>query len=119
MDTKHAHNSQSSRATQLIASALTGHAPVVPLFVSSMNCRDVVGQSWRWTREIAKQLGVPLITPPGSSKTLIPAQALIEALEIAGKLREPDRPTVPEAGSADELALMRARLGVRKHGGAR
>jgi hypothetical protein len=119
MDTKHAPNSQSSRATQVITSALTGHAPVVPLFVSSMNCRDVVGQSWRWTREIAKQLGVPLISPPGSSKTLIPAQALIEALETAGKLREPERPAVPEAGSADELAAMREKLNLRRIGGGR
>lgn len=93
--------------------------PVAPLYVGPLNAVDVCGHPWRWVRSVAKQLGVPLITPPGSSKTLIPAQALIEALELAGKLREPERPAVPEAGSADELAAMREKLNLRRVGGGR
>jgi hypothetical protein len=93
--------------------------PVAPLFIGPLNAVDVCGHPWRWVRNVAKQLGVRMITPPGSSKTLIPAHELVAALERAGKLHEPEAPIMPEPGSADELAAMRSKLSLRRVGGAR
>jgi hypothetical protein len=119
MTKSHSPNSQSSLASLAIASALAGNPPVLPLYVTSRNCELVVGLTARRTRELAEEYGVPIIRPEGSNKWLISAVALIEALERAGKLQAPEAPSVPEPGSADELEAMRAKLGMRRAGGAR
>lgn len=94
-------------------------SPVVPLYIGPANCEQVVGHKPRWVRETAEKLGVPIHRPPGSRKWLIPAAAFMSALEKAGLLQEPQQPTVPEPGSAEELAAMRAHLGLRLIGGDR
>jgi hypothetical protein len=89
----------------------------MPLTIGPQNCADVLGVNWRWARTKARELGVPIWTVDG--KSVIPASQMLAALERAGMLHEPEAPPAPEPGSADELAEMRAKLGMRRVGGSR
>ena len=53
-------------------------AAVAPLLLSSDNAVAAVGQSWRWCRDQARALGVPVIE--AGRKSFIDAARFIEAL---------------------------------------
>jgi hypothetical protein len=108
MPTSHTSNSQSTDRAAL------------PLFVGPQNAREIIGCSWRWCRDTARRLGVRVITPPGSSKSLIPARDFAEALERAGLASTNTvAPPEPVPGSPEELEAMARRVGLRIVGASR
>lgn len=53
-----------------------------PLAVSSANCVDMTGMSWTWIVRFARAQGVP-VWRVGTRKQLVPAAALLAAMERA------------------------------------
>jgi len=77
---------------------------VAPIYIGPQNCEHVLGQNWRWTRDTAKRLGVPVLRVGG--KPLIRVAELVPALER-------DAGQEPAAAiDDDELEQMRATLGL-------
>ena len=73
-----------------------------PIAIGPKNAESMIGHSWRWLRDHAAELRVPIVVIDG--KRLIPAEPLRVALEARA-------PTAAgEATAADELAAMRARV---------
>jgi hypothetical protein len=66
---------------------------VEPILVSSGNCEAVVGQSWRWVRDNAAFLGVPIHRVGG--------KRFVEAAELLAAVR---RCTVVAANDGDAAA---------------
>ena len=86
-------------------------APVAPLTIGPKNAALVTGQSWRWVRDTAKRLGVP-VHRTGGKPWLEPAQWL-EAVRADAAPVEKE----PDVVERDELAALRARFGkVRRTG---
>lgn len=60
--------------------------PVAPIYIGPRNAEHVIGQSWRWCRDTARRLGVPVLRVGG--KPLIRAVQFAMALERAAELVE-------------------------------
>jgi len=86
-------------------------APAVqPLALGPANCAAIIGQPWRWTRDTARRLGVPVHRCAG--KSWIEAETFLCALRAQST--EPKPPANDVAANAapieDEVAAMRARV---------
>lgn len=77
---------------------------LTPLTIGPQNCALAIGHSWRWTRDFAKRVGLPVWRVGG--KPLIPAAALISALEREAAPKEID--------DGAEIESLRAQLGMRR-----
>lgn len=84
---------------------------VQPVCIGPRNAALVTGQSWRWCRDVAKRLGVPVRRTAG--KPWIDPTQWLEAVRADA---EPIKAT-PEVDERDELAALRARLGKVRHAG--
>lgn len=78
-----------------------------PIYVTPKNCELALGVKWRWARETALELGVPIIRR--GAKTLIVAAPLVEALRAAAEREAAAR--APKTDE-DERDQMRAQLGL-------
>ena len=88
----------------------TPHTLAAPLFIGRDNAQAVIGRPWRWVRDAASALGVPMVRH--GRATLIPAQALTEALLAAGNPQlAPAGEPPPTPSTADDVL---AALGKRR-----
>lgn len=87
----------------------TPELPAVPLLISSRNAEAVIGQTWRWLRDHAADLGLEILTVDG--KRFIDAAAALDAIKRRAAVQAPPAP--PPA----ELEKMRARIGKRLRAG--
>jgi hypothetical protein len=78
---------------------------VTPLMVTPANCEQVLGVKYRWCKERARELGVPVIRIGG--KSLIEAAPLVEALKREAASKQP-APLIDE----EQRSQMRAQLGL-------
>ena len=78
---------------------------VTPIYIGPQNCEHVLGQNWRWTRDTAKRLGVPVLRVGG--KPLISVAELVPALE-----RDAGATQATALTDDEELEQMRASLGL-------
>jgi len=80
---------------------------VAPLFISTGNAEACTGQSWRWCRDMARALGVPLLG--AGKKQLVDAAKFRAALEglVDGGIAEPGNTVT------DPAEQIRQRLGLR------
>lgn len=84
---------------------LTQHAKsstVFPKYISVRNAEAVTGQGYRWCRDTATSLGVPIIRQ--GRKLLIVADAFFEALERGDRAEQ-------QAPQQDPAEQVRALLG--------
>jgi len=79
---------------------------VIPLTIGPRNCEAAIGQNWRWARDFAVRVGVPIWRV--GTKSLIPAQPLLQALE-----REAAKPPPRELTEEEERDAFLARIGYR------
>jgi hypothetical protein len=100
----HESNSQSTRAA----------APTHPLFIGPLNATAMTGHSWRWCRDTARRLGVSVINVRGSSKSVIVAAELLDAIARDEQAHAATRPTAPPPapGSDAEYAALLERAGL-------
>jgi hypothetical protein len=80
-------------------------APVVPLTIGPKNAELVTGQPWRWVRDTARRLGVP-VRRTGGKPWIEPAQWLEAVRADAAPVD-----AAPEVDERDELEAMRRRFG--------
>lgn len=67
--------------------SVEGKVPVRPVLLGPKNCEAAVGAPWRWVRDQAAVLGVPLV---GSGrKQFVRADLFLAALEAANETTEP------------------------------
>lgn len=52
---------------------------VCPALIGPRNCEAFIGQPWRWVRDTARRLGVPVLTVGG--KSFVRAPEMLAALE--------------------------------------
>jgi hypothetical protein len=86
---------------------------VAPLFIGPANAIAVTGCPWRWVRDRAVELGVPILGT--KKKGVINAAAFVAALECGSAAPNHDL----EAPPSDAAEQLRRRLGLRLVGGAR
>ena len=101
-----ASNSQSSPRTDA--------PPTHPLFIGPGNALAATGHSWRWCRDTARRLGVQIINVRGSSKSVIVAVELLDAIARDERVQASTRPTVPppEPGTDAEYSALLERAGL-------
>ena len=80
---------------------------VAPITIGPGNALGMTGVSWRWLRDNAKRLGVPIWRFGG--KSLIPAAPLLQALE-----REAGRQEPRELTDEEERQKLRRELGMER-----
>ncbi|HMJ13976.1 MAG TPA: hypothetical protein VK524_21310 [Polyangiaceae bacterium] len=79
-----------------------------PLTIGPGNAIDMTGMPWRWLRENAPRLGVPIWRVGG--KGVIPAAALLQALEREAARQKPPRELTDE----EECERLRGSLGLAR-----
>ena len=60
---------------------------VIPITIGPRNAVEMTGVSWRWLRDSAQRLGVPIWRVGG--KSVIPAGPLLQALKREAAMQEP------------------------------
>jgi hypothetical protein len=88
---------------------------VAALTIGTENADAVIGRPWRWCVDTAVALGVPVITV--RRRPVIPAQAFLDALMVAGTslppaAAAPSEPT-PTPDPQDAAEVLQA-LGLRR-----
>lgn len=85
-------------------------AAVIPLLLGPANCEAAVGLPWRFVRDHAPELGVPIIGT--GRKRCVRADLFIEALERSGT--RADLPSVAKAEPEplDAAEVIRRAIGV-------
>ena len=80
---------------------------IAPLTIGPGNAVEMTGVSWRWLRDNAERLGVPIWRVGG--KSMIPAGPLFEALQREAAPKEPR-----ELSDAEERENLRHQLGMQR-----
>jgi hypothetical protein len=80
---------------------------IAPLTIGPRNAAEMTGVSWRWLRDNADRLGVPIWHVGG--KSMIPAAPLLEALQREAAAREPR-----ELSDEEERENLRHQLGMQR-----
>ena len=80
---------------------------IAPLTIGPANAVGMTGVSWRWLRDNAERLGVPIWQVGG--KRMIPAAALLRALEREAAQQEPR-----ELTDEEERQRLRSQLGMER-----
>jgi hypothetical protein len=80
---------------------------ISPITIGPGNAVGMTGVSWRWLRDNARRLGVPIWHVGG--KSMIPAAALLRALERAAAQQEPH-----ELTDEEERQRLRSQLGMER-----
>lgn len=92
------------------------HALACPITIGTRNCEQMTGVSWRWVRDHAAELGVPVWRVGGQrGKSMIPAAQLLAALERIAEREPPPRERTDE----EERVWTREQLGVVRKDGRR
>lgn len=85
----------------------TAEVAISPITIGPRNAVDMTGVSWRWLRDNAQRLGVPIWRVAG--KSMIPAAPLLRALEREAAQQEPRALTDEE-----ERERLRRQLGMER-----
>jgi hypothetical protein len=80
---------------------------IAPLTIGPANAAGMTGVSWRWLRDNAERLGVPIWRVGG--KSMIPAAPLLRALEREAAQQEPR-----ELTDEEERQRLRSQLGMER-----
>ena len=80
---------------------------IAPITIGPANAVGMTGVSWRWLRDNAARLGVPIWRVGG--KSMIPAAPLLHALEREAAQEEPH-----ELTDEEERQRLRAELGMER-----
>jgi len=80
---------------------------IAPITIGPSNAVGMTGVSWRWLRDNAGRLGVPIWRVGG--KSMIPAAPLLRALEREAAQQEPHELTDDE-----ERQRLRSQLGMER-----
>lgn len=91
-------------------------AAVIPLLLGPANCESAVGFSWRFVRDHAPVLGVPIIGT--GRKRCVRADLFVAALERSGAADLPSLAKV-EPEPVDAAEAVRRAIGVSRRGGER
>lgn len=71
------------------AATVGGTSLASPLFISDRNAEALIGRPWRWVRDTARSLGVPVL----QGGRLVDAPAFERAIrERSARVRTPDGP---------------------------
>lgn len=80
---------------------------IAPITIGPGNAVDMTGVSWRWLRDNAERLGVPIWRVGG--KSVIPAVPLLQALAREAARQEPR-----ELSDEEERETLRRQLGMER-----
>ena len=87
--------------------AAQGGSTIAPITIGPGNAVGMTGVSWRWLRDNAERLGVPIWRVGG--KSMIPAAPLLRALERVAAQHEPR-----ELTDEEERQRLRSQLGMER-----
>lgn len=82
-------------------------ATIIPITIGPRNAVEMTGLSWRWLRDNAARLRVPVWRVGG--KSMIPAAPLLAALELEAAAQEPR-----ELTDEEEREKLRRSLGMER-----
>lgn len=90
-----------------LATKAPAFSSVAPITIGPSNAVEMTGVSWRWLRDNAGRLGVPIWRVGG--KSVIPAAPLLQALEREAAQQEPR-----ELTDEEERQKLRSQLGMER-----